>query len=60
MNIICINNLLPSDFQPFLGGKAIVTAQSMLREPIKMLKPQMPFFNTEIILISSILKSFSL
>jgi hypothetical protein len=49
MNIICINNLLPSDFQPCFFGKALVTAQSslssnyiasqlLLREPIRMLK----------------------
>ena len=56
MNIICINNLLPSDFQPFFG-KAIVTAQSsnyclrVTAEGTNQIA-QRPFFNTEIILTS--------
>jgi hypothetical protein len=43
MNIICINNLLPSDFQPFFGeresSRAVTIASELLpREPIRMLK----------------------
>ena len=60
MNIICIYNLLPSDFQPFLGGKAIVIAQSSLSSNYCLRvtaegasqNAQRPFFNTEIILSS--------
>jgi hypothetical protein len=58
MNIICINNLLPSDFQIILG-KAIVTAQSSLSRNYCLRvtaeganqNAQRPFFNTEIIRI---------
>ena len=59
MNIICINNLLPSDFQSFFGGKAIVTAVTAqssnycLRVTAEGANQnaQRPFLNTEIILI---------
>jgi hypothetical protein len=63
MNIICINNLLSSDFQPFFGGKAIVTVQSSLGSNYFLRvtaeganqNAQRPFLNTEIILIIIIL-----
>ena len=59
MNIICINNLLPSDFQSFFFGKAIVTAVTAqssnycLRVTAEGANQnaQRPFFNTEMILI---------
>ena len=52
MNIICINNLLPSDFQPFSGkSNSYCSEQSeqqllpQMREPIRMLKGLFQYWN---------------
>jgi hypothetical protein len=56
MNMICINNLLPSDFQPFFreNQELLLRAVWVTGEGANQ-NAQRPFFNTGIILILQIL-----